>query len=110
MIRNLLAFLLIVFLHLETSAQFTDDFSDGDFTNNPAWIGGTSDFIVNGTFQLQSNNTVANSTYYLSTASTKATTAEWQFFTQITFNPSSANYIDVFLIASASDLTANTTN
>jgi hypothetical protein len=91
-------------------AQFTESFTDGDITTNPTWVGGTADFTVNPSFQLQSNNTVANSTYYLSTASTLATTAQWEFYHQITFNPSSANYVDVFLTASASDLTANTTN
>lgn len=91
-------------------AQFTDNFSDGDFTNNPTWGGGTADWIVNGSFQLQSNNTIASSTYYLSTASAKATTAQWEFFTLITFNPSSTNYIDVFLTADASDLSQSATS
>lgn len=90
-------------------AQFTENFNDGDFTNNPAWSGGTSDFIVNTSLQLQSNNTTANSNFYLSTTSTKATAAQWDFYCQFTFNTSSANYADVYLIASASDLTATGT-
>ena len=108
--KKLLTSFLLLFCSLCSFAQFTENFSDGDFTNNPAWGGGTADWTVNATFQLQSNNTVANSTYYLSTPSTKATTAQWEFFTQITFNPSSANYVDVFLIADANDLTQATTN
>lgn len=103
--KKILASFLLLFCSLLSLAQFTENFSDGDFTNNPVWGGGTTDWIVNGSFQLQSNNTVANSTYYLSTASTKATTAQWDFSVQIPFNPSSANYVDVFLTASASDLT-----
>ena len=59
------------------NAQFTDDFSDGDFTNNPAWIGGVADWIVNAGQQLQSNNAVASSSFYLSTSSSQATTAQW---------------------------------
>ena len=59
---------------------------------------------MNAALQLQSNNTVVNGAYYLSTASTKATTAQWDFYSQLTFNTSSANYVDVFLTASASDL------
>lgn len=90
-------------------SQFNDSFSDGDFTANPAWVGNAANWMVNPALQLQSNNTVANSTFYLSTASTMATTAQWEFYTQITFNPSSANYIDVYLTASASDISLTTT-
>ncbi len=108
--RKKLLFSIAAFLYSICSfAQFTDNFSDGDFTNSPAWVGGTADWIVNPSFQLQSNNMVASSTYYLSTASTKATSAQWEFFCEFTFNPSSANYADVFLTASASDLTQATT-
>lgn len=88
-----------------SQAQFTENFNDGDFTSNPVWIGGTADWIVNTALQLQSNNLVANAAFYLSTASTKATMAQWDFSCSITFNPSSANYVDVFVTASASDLT-----
>ncbi len=107
--KKLLAGLVLLIGFFSSSAQLTENFTDGDFTGNPAWIGGTSDWIVNAAFQLQSNNSVVNSTYYLSTANTKATTAQWDFFTQISFNPSSANYVDVFLTASASDLTQAST-
>ena len=103
--KKLLICVLALMSVLFGKAQFTENFSDGDFTNNPTWGGGTADWIVNPFFQLQSNNTVANSTYYLSTPSTLATTAQWDFFCRESFNPSSANYIDIFLIASASDLT-----
>jgi hypothetical protein len=89
--------------------QFNENFNDGDFTANPPWAGNPADWIVNPSFQLQSNNTVTNSTFYLSTASTLATTAQWEFYCQITFNPSSANFIDVYLTASASDITLNAT-
>lgn len=94
----------------QLKAQLTESFTDGDITTNPAWGGGLADFTVNPVFQLQSNNSIVNSTYYLSTASTLATTAQWEFYHQISFNPSSANYTDVFLTAGASDLTATTTN
>lgn len=103
------AFLCCAFIFTKADAQFTDNFTDGNFTANPAWVGGTADWIVNPAFQLQSNNTVANSTFYLSTASTLATTAQWDFYCNITFNPSGTNYIDVFLTASASDLTLTAT-
>ncbi|HMJ46245.1 MAG TPA: lamin tail domain-containing protein [Ferruginibacter sp.] len=107
--KKLQLFLLSLAWSLCGFAQFNDNFNDGDFTNNPAWTGNVADWIVNPAFQLQSNNTVLNSTYYLSTPNTKATTAQWDFYTQITFNPSSTNYIDVYLTSSASDLTLTNT-
>ena len=58
--------------------------------------------------QLQSNNTTANSSFYLSTQNELAAGAQWEFWVQIAFNPSSANYIDAYLTASAADLTLNT--
>ena len=99
----------MMFTSLFTKAQLSENFNDGDFTNNPAWSGGTSDFVVNSSLQLQSNNTVANSNYFLSTPNSLATCAQWEMYIQIAFNPSSANYIDVYLTASANDLTLNTT-
>lgn len=107
--RVLLTFFLTLCFAQSADAQLADNFNDGDFTNNPSWVGNTADWIVNPSLQLQSNNAVANSTFYLSTASTLVTTAEWEFWCQITFNPSSANYTDVYLTASGSDLTLNVT-
>ncbi|MEP7251670.1 MAG: lamin tail domain-containing protein [Ginsengibacter sp.] len=107
MIRNLFScFLMVILFTTASMAQLTENFSDGDFTNNPSWSGSTSDFIVNASSQLQSNNTVANSSYFLTTANTLATVAEWEMFVQLNFNPSSANYVDIYLIASNSDLTS----
>ena len=111
MVRNVISFFcMLVFFSVTTNAQLSENFNDGDFTNNPAWIGDTSDFIINPSLQLQSNNTVANSNYFLSTPNTLATDVQWEMYIQITFNPSSANYIDVYLTASASDLTLSTTS
>jgi hypothetical protein len=100
---------LIISFLTNTQAQLNETFTDGNFTTNPAWVGGTVDWIVNPSFQLQSNNLVANSTYYLSTANTLATTAQWDFYCNLSFNTSSTNYADVFLTASASDLTLTNT-
>ena len=87
-----------------SEAQLTENFNDGNFTNDPAWSANISNFIINPAFQLQSNNAVANSSFYISTSSAKATTAEWSFWVRLAFNPSSNNYMDVYLTSSLSDL------
>jgi hypothetical protein len=107
--KTILILTLIISCLSNTQAQLNETFTDGNFTANPAWVGGAADWIVNPSFQLQSNNLVLNSTYYLSTANTMATTAQWDFYCNLTFNTSSTNYADVFLTASASDLTLTNT-
>ena len=89
-------------------SQVKESFDDGNFTANPAWQGNTTDWIVNSNLQLQSNNTVANASYYLSTPSTLAQQAQWEFTVNLQFNTSSTNYADVYLIASKSDLSNST--
>ncbi|HTC01437.1 MAG TPA: lamin tail domain-containing protein [Ferruginibacter sp.] len=108
--RKLLFCLSILLMFSTVSqAQFTESFTDGNFTANPTWIGDTSDWIINSSFQLQSNDTIANDTFYLSTANTLGTSAEWDLYLKLAFNTSSANYVDIYLTASASDITQSST-
>ncbi|MCU0376400.1 MAG: lamin tail domain-containing protein [Chitinophagaceae bacterium] len=91
-------------------AQVSDNFADGNFTTNPAWTGNTTEWQVNTDAQLQSNSTTANSNFYLSAANSLATAAQWDFYVKLTFNPSGANYVDVYLTASAPNLTLTNTS
>ncbi|MBS1934250.1 MAG: hypothetical protein JST96_09650, partial [Bacteroidetes bacterium] len=93
-----------LFFVIHTNAQLTENFSDGDFTQNPLWTGIATNWTVNTSLQLQSNNTVANNSFYLSTASTTSLSAQWEFYVRLAFNTSSANYVDVYLTASSSNL------
>lgn len=85
-------------------AQFTDNFSNGNFTTNPTWSGNEDAWIVNTDLQLQSNSTVANSNFFLTTPNALATTAQWDFWARLAFNPSGANFVDVYLTASSANL------
>ena len=110
MTAKILILISICFLvYTKGYGQFSDNFADGDLSSNPVWTGNTADWTVNNALQLQSNNNLTNSTFYVSTASAMATTAQWVFYCQMAFNPSSANYVDVYLTASAGDLTASST-
>ncbi len=104
-----LCILLIFFSTHLTWAQLNDNFNDGDFSANPAWSGNSADWIISPTFQLQSNNTTANSNFYISTPNLLATVAQWEFYVKLGFNTSALNYVDIYLTASAADLFASTT-
>ena len=106
--KFMVCFCISMFINFYIKAQVNENFNDGDFTHNPVWGGNVTGFIINSSAQLQSNNTIANSTFYLSTSNALAMAAEWNFYVQIAFNPSSANYIDVYLTSADSDLTVST--
>lgn len=90
-------------------AQFTDDFSDGEFVSAPSWSGDTDKFVIVGN-QLRSNHSpTSNETYYLSTASTVIYDASWEFYIELDLSTSGLNYVDMFLVADMTDL-ANAQN
>jgi hypothetical protein len=101
-------YFLIPFLFFFGSvhSQINEDFTDGDFTNNPIWVGTNTDFIVNTLEQLQVNNTLGD-TSYLTTPHglTTLDNKEWRFLVKQSFSPSSSNYGRVFLSADNSNLT-----
>jgi hypothetical protein len=102
-------FLLLLLLARVCSAQVTDNFSDGDFTNSPTWSGDAIQWeVLNGV--LHSNDTVASDIFFLSTPSATAMNAQWEFWDSLQFNTSSANYIDVYLISDSANLKATTFN
>ncbi len=88
-------------------AQVIDDFSDGDFTLNPAWSGTTELYVVNSSFQLQTNGTAAGESY-LSLPFAESGDVEWRFWLKQAFAPSANNFTDVYLVADNADLTAVT--
>ena len=85
-------------------AQFTDDFSDGDFSVNPSWTGTSNSFIVNSAKQLQLNAPVEGIAW-LSTASSSVEATEWRFWIKLAFSPSANNFARVYLISDEEDLT-----
>ncbi|HMU20198.1 MAG TPA: lamin tail domain-containing protein [Bacteroidia bacterium] len=100
--RLLLFFAMIPFLGL---AQITDNFSDGDFTANPAWNGDNSQYIVNASQQLQLNSTGAATSYLaLTTSMPTLDNTAWQFYIKLNFAPSSSNYSRVYLVSDQQNL------
>jgi hypothetical protein len=107
----MLRFLLVFFLILPfwAQAQLQDNFTDGNFTSNPAWTGDASLFTVNATQQLQSNGPAVTATAQLVTASQVNTGAEWEFYANLKFATSSANYADIFLMSDQATLAGTNT-
>ena len=99
--------LFLFMLPLALLAQVTDDFADGDFSQNPTWSGTTELFVVNTNSQLQLNAATAG-TAYLSLPITEFETMEWQFWIREAFSPSGNNFTDVWLSANNADLTQAT--
>lgn len=105
-----IVFLLLFTFSQKANCQFTDDFSDGDFTNNPSWIGQDSFFIVNSLQQLQLNAPAVTAKSYLSTLSSTMDSTQWEFYVELNFNPSSTNRARVYLSADTSNLNASNVN
>ncbi|UKN00858.1 lamin tail domain-containing protein [Paracrocinitomix mangrovi] len=99
--------LLLFAVNLTLWSQFSDDFTDGDFTANPTWTGQTSNFIVNTSGELQLNAPAAADTSYLSIPTANIDNTTWDFYLRMEFNPSSSNYARIYLVSDNADLKAS---
>jgi len=86
-------------------AQFTDDFTDGDFTNNPVWEGNINNFEIDST-QLHLIDTITN-TAYLTTESKSIINGFWEFNIRLDFSPSSSNFAKIYLISDNTNITSS---
>ncbi|MCF8331517.1 MAG: hypothetical protein K9H84_03610, partial [Bacteroidales bacterium] len=94
---------------LSTYAQLVEDFTDGNFTNNPQWNGDVADFIVNISQQLQLN-TSGEDESYLVTANSLADSVQWDFWIKQSFSPSSNNNGRVYLISDQQNIETGNVN
>lgn len=100
-------FLLLLFA---SKAQINESFTDGEYLTNPTWISGTiSDFSVSAG-QLKSTNTTTNTSFYISTTNTLTSNCTWEFWINLQFATSGANYVDAYLISDNSNLLASNIN
>ena len=101
--------LIITFMYVSVDAQLIDDFSDGDFSNNPIWTGQDSLFFVNSSFELQLNDTgnVANEAYLVTNTGVLNIndSITWDFRIKLLFNnPSNSNQPRFYLMSNSDDL------
>ncbi len=98
--------LLFCFLTCSLSngyAQIADDFSDGNFNQNPGWVGDTPNFIVNAQGELQLMAPDAG-TSVLAVQGNIPDSAVWLLDLRMEFAPSAANLLRIYLLADQSDL------
>ncbi len=89
------------------NAQLIDDFSDGDFTNNPSWMGDTDAFTVDeGLLKLNDASAQGNNLSFLSVlaATSAVDSTTWSFSVRLDFAPSSGNNARVYLSSNSSNL------
>ncbi len=94
---SIICLLLTCFSYLY--ADFIEDFTDGEYLTDPAWVGDYHNFAINQYQQLQTKATEA-ATSYLSTQSHVNAEAEWTFFCRIATKPSAYNNMRFYLLSS----------
>lgn len=105
-------FLLFIFpfFYISVGAQLNDDFSDGDFLNNPTWQGDTNNFIINSSNQLQLNAPSVNDTSFL-VAETGildfSSVISWEFYVKLDLSPSNNNNFRYYLTSNNANLRGN---
>lgn len=95
---------LLLLQSLFSVAQFSDSFVDSNFTHHPAWQGDSTHFIVNDALQLQLLAPAGSNRSQLRTISGAIYQASWEWWMRIAFNPSSANYADIYLLSDQAEL------
>ncbi|KQC02705.1 lamin tail domain-containing protein [Pedobacter sp. Hv1] len=101
--RKTLLFLMLLSVKL-TFGQVSDDFTDGNFTTNPTWLGNQTSFKINNSKQLQSGLSANAQTVTLATANAMALNVKWEFGVQMNFDPTATNQTRIYLIADQQDL------
>lgn len=90
----------------QVSVEWRDDFSDGNFTENPTWSGTNGNFVINSEAQLQSNAS-SGSHSYLSTPSEAFDDAVWEFWVRLNLNASANNYAIVYIVSDRADISGD---
>lgn len=101
----LLLFVLTILSQIVNSqTNWSENFSDSNFTASPIWVGDTALFSINATKELQLDAPAVSATAYLATQSQTGLEAAWEFKLRIAFNPSTSNYAKVFLMSNSQNL------
>jgi len=104
-------FILSVFLPVYLFAQVSDDFSDGDLTQNPVWSGDLGHFKVSSSTAIPEDQRPAlqldapeAGRSVLSVNQSFTGDLEWQFWIKLSLNTSAGNFARIYLLSDESDL------
>ncbi len=98
--QKLLIAILIWAANTTLQAQFSDNFSDGNFTSNLVWEGEPTEFIINAAGELQLNAPDAGNSILMTKAKFPYA-AVWEFKTRLEFAPTTANLLRIWLVANS---------
>ncbi len=97
-----LLFVSLIIFPLFGFSQFVDDFSNGNFTSNPPWVGDCERFIVEQQVLRLYDDRAGMA--QLSTMSRSIHNTQWDFWVRLAFIPSDNNHARVYLVSDEPDL------
>ena len=111
-IIHLAIFLFLIFANCTIgTTQVFDDFSDGNFTSNPAWQGDTQQFQITNSSAIPPEmkpalqlNAEGSDTSYLVLPNTLMMNTEWRFWVKLSFNTSANNFARIYLVSDNEDM------
>jgi len=84
---------------MSLQGQFRDSFDDGELLNNPTWTYNSANFEVLNSRLHTTNSNGGAVQYGISSPVNASTFSHFYFDIEMGVNPSSANYVDVYLMA-----------
>lgn len=84
------------------NAQVADNFTDGNYTQNPNWLGDDSIFQVTSG-QLRLKGTISSEAF-LATSHVQSDSVTWQFYTRFALSPSTQNFSRFYVMSDTSNL------
>ena len=102
MMKQICLTLLLLACYGLINAQVADNFTDGNFTQNPNWVGDDSIFQVNSG-QLRLKGTISSDAY-IATSHVQTDSVTWQFYTRFALSPSTQNFSRFYVMSDTSNL------
>jgi hypothetical protein len=103
--------LLLLIASSISFSQVHDDFSDDNFTSNPAWLGDTSSFQITSSSAIPPElkpalqlNSEGSDTSILYLPNNMMMNTEWRFWIKMSFNTSANNFARIYLVSDQENL------